>query len=317
MGYTPSIAECRLALVEEMQLSAATKQYDNAEGANNVLRGFGYTLAADLTTTLTGGAIRGKCLHYVSFIAPTAATFTANIGDKCTVLLVDSRISVSAPYDVEEWEYFRYGWMKVSAGGGSDLTSETYATAFDMQRIWGTCSATSGTFRGLSVRTQLTGTGTEDGESLRAYTLITGTITGSGVHGAHITAQIGSETVASTANCTGEVSGVRATIGIGLTNTAPVGGTISALRLDSYFLSTGNGASSSFIYACDVGGTYGVKSAFMQLGTMTNRQTSAATAANGPYSYVTAHITPSNCDGVLKVITPDGTFYIPLYTTLA
>jgi hypothetical protein len=209
------------------------------------------------------------------------------------------------------WIFGANGWTRL-IGGGATLAGLAMTTASEIARIWGTNSATSGTIRGLSVRTAMTGTGTEDGESLRAYTLISGTITGSGVHGAHITAQIGAEDAASTANCTGEVAGVRATIGIGLTNTAPVGGTIAAIRLDSYFQSTAASAASSFIYACDVS-TYGVD-AILRLGTLVNRSTNKA--APLAYTYVAGAFTIGPLLAAFKVVTPDGTFYIPAMATL-
>ena len=184
----------------------------------------------------------------------------------------------------------------------------TSTSAKEEVRVINTNSATSGTIRGINVRSYMTGTGTEDGEALRAYTLISGTITGSGVHGAHITAQIGDENAASKATCTGEVSGVRATIGIGLTNTAPVGGTIASLRLDSYFQSTAASAASSFIYACDVS-TYGVD-AILRLGTIVGRTTSKATIT-APYAYVSGKMAMGSASIALKVVTPDGSFYIP------
>jgi len=119
MGYTPTIAECRLAMVEKCQLTRQSAQYDNAEGAMNVEECLAYRLPADLTTALTGGAISGKQLTYVSFIRPLAANITANIGDKCKVFLVDSSVSTSAPYDYEEWIYKRYGWEKLSSTGNT------------------------------------------------------------------------------------------------------------------------------------------------------------------------------------------------------
>ena len=308
MSYTPTNAECRLAVVRDLKFEDATAQYTNADGANNVNCGYGYTIAADLTTALTGGAIKGKCLNYVSFIDPLSANFTANIGDTCDVLSVDSSISTSAPYDASKWIYGIDGWRKFLTGGNS-LTANLATAAETANFMWSTNSATTGTIRQLSVRQQLTGTGTQDGEAIRSYNLITGTIAGSSVHGTHSTLQLGSETVASTGACTGSAAGVRATIGIGLTNTAANLGTIAALRADTYFQSTAATAASSYIYACDVS-TYGVD-AILRLGTVVSRTTSKSTMT-AAYAYVSGGMTIGAATAALKVVTPDGSFYIPL-----
>ena len=273
--------------------------------------GFSNVIQADEVSFASGDGDLSALTFYGENGPGTDYDSYAKVGDK----YIKVTFSSGVPATVAEYIRTANGWQTYIMGGDT-LAAVTASTAGELARIWGTNSATSGTIRGISVRTAMTGSGTQDGEALRAYTLISGTITGSGVHGAHITAQIGDESVASTANCTGEVAGVRATIGIGLTNTAPVGGTIAALRLDSYFQSTGNGASSSFIYACDVG-SFGIKTAFLQIGTLVNAQSAKANYANGPYTYESGGMTPSNLKGALKVITPDGAFYIPLYMTLA
>jgi hypothetical protein len=197
-----------------------------------------------------------------------------------------------------------------------DLTSniviyKAVTAAAELARIWGTTTATSGIFRGLSVRTFFTGAGTAEGDALRVYNQTDVSI--ANMHGMHCTAQLGSESVASVGTVTGQAAGVRATIGIGLTNTAPAGGTIASLRCDSYFLSTAASSASSFIYMCDVGGSYGVD-CVLRLGTLVNRSTSKNT---GSYQYIASHQTVGNCDGSLKVVTPDATLYIPLYASFS
>jgi hypothetical protein len=104
------------------------------------------------------------------------------------------------------------------------------------------------------------------------------------------------------------VAGVRATIGIGLTNTAANHGTIASIRLDSYFQSTAATAASAFIYACDVS-TYGVD-AILRLGTIVNRTTSKTTMT-AAYAYVSGKMTIGSASIALKVVTPDGAFYVP------
>jgi hypothetical protein len=119
MGYTPTIAECRLAAVEISQLTRQSAVKSNAESSNTVVEEIQYGLEADLTTAFTNGKLRGKKLKYVSFISPLVANYTANIGDECVVLKVDTSVSASAPYDAELWIYKRFGWEKVLTGGGS------------------------------------------------------------------------------------------------------------------------------------------------------------------------------------------------------
>jgi hypothetical protein len=234
------------------------------------------------------------------------------IGSICEMFTFSSA-GVVSQYDkwTKKWTG-AYGWVKAIEGADS-LSATTLTAAGELARIWGQSSATSGIFRGLSVRTLFTGAGTATGDALRAYNLTNVSI--ANMHGAHITAQLGSEDAASVGTVTGEASGVRATIGIGLTNTAPAGGTIASLRCDSYFLSTAAGAASSFIYFTDVNTSYGVD-AFFRCGPITNRGT-AHTETTKAYIYESGHITVSNCDAVFKMVTQDGAFWIPGYTTLA
>jgi hypothetical protein len=178
--------------------------------------------------------------------------------------------------------------------------------AAELSRFWGTTSATSGTFRGLSLRIFFTGAGTADGETLRVYAQTNVSI--ANMHGAHITAQLGAEGAASVGAVTGQAAGVRATIGIGLTNTAGTG-TIASLRCDSYFLSTGANAASSFIYMMDVGTSYGVD-AIIRMGAIVGRTTSKTTMT-APYAYVVGKMVMGSASIALKIVTPDGSFYIP------
>jgi hypothetical protein len=183
---------------------------------------------------------------------------------------------------------------------------KTATVASEVSRIWATTPATSGTLRSLSVRAFFTGAGTADGEALRVYTQTNVSV--ANIHGIHATAQLGAEGAASVGAVTGQAAGVRATIGIGLTNTAGTG-TIAALRCDSYFLSTGANAASSFIYMTDVGTSYGVD-AIIRLGAIVGRTTSKTTMT-APYAYVVGKMTMGSASIALKIVTPDGAFYIP------
>lgn len=183
---------------------------------------------------------------------------------------------------------------------------KSVTAAEEVSRIWVTTSQASGTLRNLSIRAFFTGAGTATGEALRVYTQTNVSV--SDIHGIHSTAQLGAEGAASVGCVTGQAAGVRATIGIGLTNTAGTG-TIASLRCDSYFLSTAANAASSFIYMMDVNGTYGVD-AILRLGAIAGRTTSKTTMT-APYAYVVGKMSIGSASIALKVVTPDGSFYIP------
>jgi hypothetical protein len=254
-----------------------------------------------------------------------ASAVTVANGDHLYYTLATSNVTNVAPATITTTTAFYVGravtagsatagYVDVEVGGANNslVINQTATAANEIARIWGSTTATSGIFRGLSVRTFFTAAGTATGDALRVYNQTDVSI--GNMHGIHSTAQLGSETVASVGTVTGQAAGVRATIGIGLTNTAPAGGTLASLRLDSYFLSTAGSAATSYIYACDVDTTYGVD-AFIRLGAMVNRSTNKA--APLAYTYVSGHMTLGNCDGALRVVTPDATLYIPLIVSFS
>jgi hypothetical protein len=243
-------------------------------------------------------------VDYISLIAPESTNYAAaTIGSRFRVFLSDS--TKTNPYGYEEHFKTGTGWEKVLTGGQS--LDNTVTAAAELARIWGSTSANSGIFRGLTVRTRFTVAGTATGDAGRFYNLTNVSIVD--MHGIHSTAQLGDEDAASVGTVTGQAAGVRATIGIGKTNTAPAGGTLASLRLDSYFQSTAASAASSYIYACDVS-TYGVD-AILRLGTLVNRTTSKTTMT-AAYAYVSNKMTIGSASAALKVVTPDGSFYIPM-----
>lgn len=138
-------------------------------------------------------------------------------------------------------------------GTASDPISVT--TAGNISSSYGTSSATSGDTRLQYSRLDITSTGS--GETLRAFTRVTGAnaATGGTVNGAHISLSInGSGTVSGAGNA------LRVTLGG--TSTNP-GGTIAALQLDSDFASGGTWTNASYI-RCTNSGT-GTIDTFAQL----------------------------------------------------
>lgn len=138
-------------------------------------------------------------------------------------------------------------------GTASDPISVT--TAGNISSSYGTSSATSGDTRLQYSRLDITSTGS--GETMRAFTRVTGAnaATGGTVNGAHISLSI---------NDSGTVSGAgnALRVTLGGTSTNP-GGTIAALQLDSDFASGGTWTNASYI-RCTNSGT-GTIDTFAQL----------------------------------------------------
>lgn len=138
-------------------------------------------------------------------------------------------------------------------GTASDPISVT--TAGNISSSYATSSAASGDTRLQYSRLDITSTGS--GETMRAFTRVTGAnaATGGTVNGAHISLSInGSGTVSGAGNA------LRLTLGGSSTNP---GGTIAALQLDSDFASGGTWTNASYI-RCTNSGT-GTINTFAQL----------------------------------------------------
>lgn len=120
---------------------------------------------------------------------------------------------------------------------------------------YATTSATSGDTR-LNYN-KLTFTSTGSGETLRAFSVVTGAGAAAAgtINGAHVSCEIdGSGTISGAANA------LRATIGGSSTNP---GGTLAALQLDSNFASGGTWSNASFLRVTNSGtGTIGNFAAF-------------------------------------------------------
>ena len=129
--------------------------------------------------------------------------------------------------------------------GGTSSSPITVTTATNINSSYGTTSATSGDTR--LVYDKLTFTSTGSGETLRAFSVVTGAGAAAAgtINGAHISTSIdGSGTISGAANA------LRVTLGGSSTNP---GGTLAALQLDSDFASGGTWTNASFLRVTNSG----------------------------------------------------------------
>jgi len=133
--------------------------------------------------------------------------------------------------------------------GGTASSPITFTTSGNMSSFYGTSSATTGDTRLNYSRLDITSTGS--GETLRAFTRVSGAgaATGGTVNGAHISLSV---------NSGGSISGagnaLRATLGAAAGVT--VGGTVAVLQLDSDLNATATvPAATSFIRVNDTSTT--------------------------------------------------------------
>jgi hypothetical protein len=155
---------------------------------------------------------------------------------------------------------------------------------------YATTSATSGDTR-LSY-SKLTFTSTGSGETLRAFSVVTGAGAAAAgtINGAHISAEInGSGTISGAANA------LRATLGG--TSTNP-GGTLAAIQADSNFASGGTWTNASFIRFTNSG-----------TGTIAN-------LFNVPAAMVVSQISAASTH-TIKIVNSAGTAYYLMATTVA
>lgn len=161
--------------------------------------------------------------------------------------------------------------------GGTASNPISVTTAGNVSSSYATTSATTGDTR-LNYE-KLTFTSTGSGETLRAFSVVTGAGAAAGgtINGAHISASI---------NTGGTISGaanaVRATVGASV---AAPGGTLAALQLDTDFASgTSVSADSAFIRVTDSGAGAGKLTRLMNIGSGTGvftAATSSSTLAGG------------------------------------
>ena len=181
--------------------------------------------------------------------------------------------------------------------GGTSTDPIVATTAGNISSFYGTASNTTGDVR-LNY-SRLTFTSTGSGETLRAFTRVTGAnaATGGTINGAHISTSI---------NTGGSISGaanaIRATLGG--TATTP-GGTLAVLQLDTdYGTNVTLGAASSFIRVTDSGSQTG------EVQNLINIETGPAATVAPTASAVAA--SPSK---VIKVTIGGTAYYVPAYAT--
>jgi len=125
--------------------------------------------------------------------------------------------------------------------GGTATDPIAVTTAQNINASYGTTSATTGDTR--LVYDKLTFTSTGSGETLRAFSVVTGAAaaTAGTINGAHVSMSVtGSGTISGAGNA------LRATLGLGASTNA--GGTLSALQVDSDIAGTATvPATASFI----------------------------------------------------------------------
>ena len=129
--------------------------------------------------------------------------------------------------------------------GGTSASPITVTTAQNINSSYGSTSATSGDTR--LVYDKLTFTSTGSGETLRAFSVVTGAGAAAAgtINGAHTSTSInGSGTISGAANA------LRVTLGGSSTNP---GGTLAALQLDSDFASGGTWTNASFLRVTNSG----------------------------------------------------------------
>lgn len=172
---------------------------------------------------------------------------------------------------------------------GTSANPISVTTAQNITSSYGTTSATTGDTR-LSYQ-KLTFTSTGSGETLRAFSVVTGAGAAAGgtINGAHISLSInGSGTISGAGNA------LRVTLGGSSTNP---GGTLSALQVDSDFASGGTWTNASFL-----------------------RFTNSGTGTIGNLMNVPAAMVGTNTQGAatnsLKIVDSTGTAYYIMLTTV-
>lgn len=184
------------------------------------------------------------------------------------------------------------GVLGCAMGTSASPLSKTSAANFTSK--YGTTSHTSGDSR-LNYE-KLTFTSTGSGETLRAFSVVTGAGAAAAgtINGAHISLSInGSGTISGAANA------LRATLGG--SSTAP-GGTISAIQVDSDFATGGSWTGATFLRFTNSG--TGSVSALMRI----------PNASNG--TIFAAHTTQTMTHSI-KILSEDGTAYYVMCTNAA
>jgi hypothetical protein len=181
---------------------------------------------------------------------------------------------------------------------GTASSPVTVTTATNIDAAYATTSATTGDTR-LSYN-KLTFTSTGSGETLRAFSVVTGTgaATAGTINGAHISCEIdGTGTISGAANA------LRATLG---GSQASPGGTLAVIQLDTnYSVNASLPATASFIRVTDSGANTGEVPLLMNIATGP-----AATCAPTASSVTTV-------SKAIKVMIAGTVYYVPAYATFS
>ena len=181
--------------------------------------------------------------------------------------------------------------------GGTSTSPITVTTATNISSSYGSTSATSGDTR--LVYDKLTFTSTGSGETIRAFSVVTGTggATAGTINGIHASMETQGGTISGAANA------IRATLG---GSTVSPGGTLAVVQLDTNFTANVSlPATASFLRVTDSGTNTGEVPLLMNIDTAP-----AATCAPAATSVTTVA-------KVLKVMIGGTVYYVPAYSTFA
>ena len=182
---------------------------------------------------------------------------------------------------------------------GTSASPLVVTTAENVNAAFATTSATTGDTR-LSYN-KLTFTSTGSGETLRAFSVVTGTgaATAGTINGAHISCEIDG----ASATISGAANAIRATLGG--TDATP-GGTLAVIQLDTnYTVNATLPATASFIRVTDSGTNTGEIPLFINIDTAP-----AATIAPAATSVTTV-------SKAIKVMIGGTVYYVPAYASFA
>jgi hypothetical protein len=183
--------------------------------------------------------------------------------------------------------------------GGTATSPITVTTAQNISSSYATTSATTGDTR-LSYN-KLTFTSTGSGETLRAFSVVTGAnaATAGTINGAHISLEVDGVS----ASISGAANAIRATLG---GSDATPGGTLAVIQLDTnYSVNATLPATASFIRVTDSGANTGEIPLLMNIATAP-----AATIAPTATSVTTV-------SKAIKVMIGGTVYYVPAYATFA
>jgi hypothetical protein len=183
--------------------------------------------------------------------------------------------------------------------GGTASSPISVTTAGNISESYVTTSATTGDTR-LSYN-KLTFTSTGSGETLRAFSVVTGTgaATAGTINGAHISLEVDG----SSASISGAANAIRATLGG--TDATP-GGTLAVIQLDTnYTVNASLPATAAFIRVSDSGSATGEIPLFANIETGP-----AATCAPTASSVTTV-------SKAIKVMVGGTVYYVPAYASFA